>query len=201
MSMQDFSNMEMENGERKTPKGLPSFVHHSCNCQPPTKGVGLPGALAAISAVSAFLVACKKEQVGEYVLNDVALSGASAEKDKLKSNQQFVSILYTNLFQTALPASSVFVLDQLFQSIGDKDLAKEVLISNFFNQIGVQLPTMQEMNADIDVFIDNTYKKFFVRLPNAAERSWVKNFIASNEYMTPELVYFSFALSTEYQFY
>ncbi len=163
--------------------------------------MGLPGALAAITAVSAFLVACKKEQIGLYELNEVSLAGASADKNKLKSNQQFVSILYTNLFQTALPGSSVFVLDQLFQSIGDKDLAKEVLISNFFNQSGVHLPTVEEMNADIETFIDNTYKKFFVRLPNAAERAWVKNFIASNEYMTPELVYFSFALSTEYQFY
>lgn len=161
----------------------------------------LPGALAAITAVSALLVACKKEQVGLYELNSVELLSTAAEKDKQKTNQQFVSILYTNLFQSALPGSEVFVLDQIFQSIGDKEIAREVLISNFFNEQGVQLPTTQEMNNDLDLFINETYKRFYVRLPNEAEKTWVKNFIQSNAYMTPELVYFSFALSSEYQYY
>jgi hypothetical protein len=164
-------------------------------------GLAIPGALAALTAVSAFLMACKKEQVGLYELNDVPLVSSAADKDKTKSNQQYVSILYTNLFQTALSSSDVFDLDRLFQSIGDKDVAREILISNFFNDPGVQLPTIQEMNADIDLFIENTYKRFFVRTPNEAERTWVKTFIQSNPYMTPELVFFAFALSNEYQYY
>jgi hypothetical protein len=161
----------------------------------------IKGALAALTAVTALLASCKKEQVGLYELNEVPLASTAAEKDKLKTNQQFVSILYTNLFQSGLPGSDVFELDQLFQSIGDRELAKEVLISNFFNNSGVQLPTVQEMNADIDAFVVDTYKRFYVRTPNEAEKTWVKNFIQSNAYMTPELVYFSFALSTEYQYY
>lgn len=166
-----------------------------------SNGGGLPGAIAAITAVSTLLTACRKEEVGLYELNEIPLAGSSANKDKQKTNQQFVSILYTNLFQTALSGSDVFELDQLFQSLGDKEIAREVLISNFFNDPNVQLPTVQEMNADIDAFVENTYKRFFVRLPNEAEKTWVKNFIQSHAYMTPELVYFSFAISTEHQFY
>jgi hypothetical protein len=57
------------------------------------------------------------------------------------------------------------------------------------------------MNADIDTFIDDTYVRFYVRFPTEAEKTYVRNFIQSNPYMTPELVYFSFALSDEYMFY
>ena len=86
-------------------------------------------------------------------------------------------------------------------SIGDQELGREVLISNFFNQVGVQMPTVEEMNVDVESFIEETYKRFFVRIPSEAEKTWVKNFIQSNPYMTPELVYFSFALSNEYLYY
>ncbi len=161
----------------------------------------LNAATAALAAVAMFLSACKKEQVGLYELNEVQLLPDAASKDKLKTNQQFVSILYTNLFQAGLPGGDVFELDQLFQSIGDKDLAKEVLISNFFNDGSVQLPTTTEMNTDLDGFIETTYKRFFIRLPNEAEKTWLRNFIQSNPYITPEIVYFSFALSNEYKYY
>lgn len=167
----------------------------------PQKDKTTLAALAALSAIATFVSSCKKEQVGLYELNEVPLVSTAAEKDKIKTNQQFVSILYTNLFQTALSGNDSFELDNLFQSIGDTEVSKEVLISNFFNQAGVQLPSVAEMNADLDSFITETYKRFFVRLPNEAEKTWVRNFIQSNPYMTPELVYFSFALSNEYQFY
>ncbi|MFM9984089.1 MAG: hypothetical protein ACKVOK_02600 [Flavobacteriales bacterium] len=159
------------------------------------------GALVALAVTSLAVVACKKDREGLYELNDVELYSSAAEKDKLKSNQQFISILHTNIFQTSIGTGEVFELDQAFQSIGDKDLAREVLISNFFNESGVQLPSTEDMNADINQFIDDTYKRFFVRLPNEAERTWVKNFLASNPQLTPEHVYFAFAISNEYQYY
>ncbi len=86
-------------------------------------------------------------------------------------------------------------------SIGDQELAREVLISNLFNTSSVQLPSQEEMMADLDGFIEETYKRFFVRLPSEGEKTWVKNFISNNPYMSPELVYFSFALSNEYLYY
>jgi hypothetical protein len=161
----------------------------------------LTSASAAIAAVALTMSSCKKEALTTFELNDVNLVGSSAEKDKQKSNAQFISILHTNLFQTAISSQSVFELDQAFRSVGDQEVAREVLISNFFNDEAVQLPTYEEMVADLDGFIENTYKRFLVRLPNEAEKSWVKNFIQNNSYMNPELVFFSFALCTEYQYY
>jgi hypothetical protein len=109
--------------------------------------------------------------------------------------------LYTNLFQTALSANDLFDIGECIQSIGDKELAREVIISNFMNKPGVILPSEEDMNADLDQFITDTYVKFYVRYPTSAEKEFLRNFISSNPYMTPELVYFSFALSDEYMYY
>jgi hypothetical protein len=147
------------------------------------------------------LVGCKKDPEPSFVLNDVELYPSNAGKDKMKTNNQYVAILHANLFQTALSANDIYDLNNCIESIGDKELAREVIISNFMNKDGVQLPTVEEMNTDINGFIEETYIRFFVRYPTEAEKTYVKNFIESNAYMTPELVYFSFALADEYMFY
>ena len=145
--------------------------------------------------------ASKKEKEARFELNEVELTPSNAEKDKVKTNEQYVAILYANLFQSALSANDLFDLNNAIESIGDKELAREVIISNFMNDPNVQLPTIDEMNADLDAFIEDTYIRFLVRFPSEAEKTWMKNFIQSNPYMTPELIYFSFALSGEYMFY
>ncbi|MEZ4799509.1 MAG: hypothetical protein R2809_07000 [Flavobacteriales bacterium] len=164
-----------------------------------SKGLGKLALLAAAAAVA--LESCKKEQVGVYELNEVDLVNSGADKTRLKTNEQFVSILFTNLFQSGISSDIVFELNECFLSIGDQELAREVLISNFFNQDSVQLPSVDDMMLDLDAFVVDTYKRFFVRLPSEGEKTWVKNFITNNPYMTPELVYFSFALSHEYMYY
>lgn len=157
--------------------------------------------LGAAAVLTAGLASCRKENDALFEVNPVVLGGDNALKDKLKTNEQFVSILYTNLFQTGISSNRVFELNQCLDSIGDQELAREVLISNFFNDPGVQMPSVEDMNADIDAFIEDTYKRFFVRTPTEAEKTWVRNFIQSNPFLTPELVYFSFALSNEYLYY
>ncbi|MFZ6052837.1 hypothetical protein [Halocola ammonii] len=147
------------------------------------------------------LASCRKEPEPKFVLNDVELYASGSDKTKRKTNEQYVAILYTNLFQTALSANDLFDIGECIQSIGDKELAREVIISNFMNKPGVILPSEDDMNADLDQFIEDTYVKFYVHYPTAAEKEYLRNFISSNPYMTPEMVYFSFALSDEYMYY
>jgi len=170
------------------------------SCEAPGTDSGVKIAAAA-TTIAAILSSCRKDPNVLFEMTPVSLYGSAAEKDKLKSNEQFVSILYTNLFQQALGSNQTFELTQCMESIGDKELAREVIISNFFNAAGVIMPTVQEMLSDLDTFIDNSYKRFYVRLPTEGERTWLRNFIQNNPYMTPELVYFSFALSNEYLYY
>lgn len=144
---------------------------------------------------------CKKKEDALFILNEVELYPNSASKTKLKSHQQWVSILHANLFQTALSANELFEISECISSIGDKELAREVIISNFMNNDGVQMPTDDEMRTDIRSFVDDTYTRFLVRYPTESERTWYVNYIDNNPYVTPELVYFSFALSNEYLYY
>lgn len=148
-----------------------------------------------------FTSGCRKEPEPLFLLNDVALYPTSAGKEKVKTNEQFVAILYSNLFQTALSANDIFAINTCMESIGDQELAREVIISNFMNKPEVEIPSVEEMNADMDAFIEETYLRFYVRYPSEAESLWLKNFINTNPYVTPEIVYFSFALSNEYLYY
>ncbi len=142
---------------------------------------------------------CKKDQL--YDVNEETILPPNANKTKLKSDQQYIAILYANLFQTALSSDDLFEASECVQSIGDKDLVHEVLISNYMNQSGVILPSNEDMRADIDGFLTETYNRFLVRNPTEAERQYFKNYINTHPNVRPELVYFSFALSDEYQYY
>ena len=156
--------------------------------------------LLVLTAVWLLPTSCKKED-DSYLVNTELILPASAFKTKLKTNQQYVAILHANLFQQALSANELYDIAQCIESIGDKEVAREVVISNFMNKPGVQIPTDSAMHADMDKFVIETYKRFLVREPSQAEITYFKNFILSDPNVTPELVYFSFALSNEYLFY
>ena len=143
--------------------------------------------------------ACEKDKL--YDVNEETILPPNANKTKLKSDQQYIAILYANLFQTALSSDDLFEASECVQSLGDKDLVHEVLISNYMNQNGVILPTNEDMRADIDGFLTETYNRFLVRNPTEAERQYFKNYINTHPNVRPELVDFSFALSDEYQYY
>ncbi len=136
-----------------------------------------------------------------YEVDPVDLAQYDGNKDREKTNQESAAILHANLFQTALSPGDLYKIDQCIQSIGDKQLAREVIISNFMNKPGVIIPTPEEMLADVDGFITATYNRFLVRNPTEAERTWFRNTIEADPNVTPELIYFSFALCEEYQFY
>lgn len=149
--------------------------------------------------------ACKKEQSRLYDVNPVDLLPPNSGKTKLKTDEQFVAILHANLFQTALSANQIFDISQCMESIGDKEVAREVVISNFMNKPGTIIPTKSEMASDVDKFIVDTYNRFFIRNPTEAEKTYFNNYITSNitatDTILPELVYMSFALSNEYMYY
>ena len=57
------------------------------------------------------------------------------------------------------------------------------------------------MRQDLDLFLEETYKRFFVRDITEAEREFFLNYLNANPNVSSEMVYMSFALSNEYQFY
>lgn len=144
---------------------------------------------------------CRPDDHIIYDVNEVYSQGTSSEKGTLKSDAQYLSILYSNLFQRAISADELFSLNDLIESCGDKESIREIILSSWMNAPDKIIPTDQEMRADVDQFIVDTYMRFYVRLPSQAEKAWFRNFINSDPNVSPELVFLSFALSNEYLYY
>lgn len=145
--------------------------------------------------------ACKKEEEIIYDVNQVNANSYNSGKDKLKSISQYISILYANLFQKALSANELVEISNCIMSIGDKEVANEIVLSNFMNKTGVIMPSDSLMRVDLDAFLEETYNRFFIRNITEAEREFFKNFLETNPDVSVEMVYTAFSLSNEYQFY
>ena len=102
--------------------------------------------------ISLVFVACKKEEDITYGVNQVNADSYNSGKDKLKSISQYISIVYANLFQTALPASELVEISNCIISIGDKEVANEIVLSNFMNKTGVIMPSDSLMRSDVIPF-------------------------------------------------
>lgn len=155
------------------------------------------------------MMACKTEKekitrVGEtplFEVNDEVIYQSNLEKDKQKTGEQYISILHTNLFDAPVSQGDLRQLAEVRQSIGDKQMADELILNSFVNRPNVQIPSNAQMRADVEAFIVDTYKRFFLRLPDAYEIHELKAIIEGDSEITPEFLYQSFALSNEYKFY
>ncbi|MEN8811518.1 MAG: hypothetical protein ABF272_09030 [Flavobacteriales bacterium] len=138
-----------------------------------------------------------------FEINEVKLYPSASSKLKEKTESQWIAVVYTNLFQQALSAGDIYKAGQCITSIGDKELAREVIISNFMNSTSPlpAIPTDTDMRADIDKFINDTYERFLIRRPTEGEKQYFRNEINNNPTRSAEIIYFSFALSNEYLFY
>lgn len=143
--------------------------------------------------------ACQKDNI--YELNGILSNSYNANKNKLKSTNQYISILHANLFQQALSANELVEISNCIESIGDKEIAHEVVISNFMNKPNVVLPSDSLMRSDLNAFIEETYKRFFVRDITEAEREFFLNFFNNHPNLSAEMVYTAFSLANEYQYY
>lgn len=144
---------------------------------------------------------CEKEVVATFEVNDIDVLDESLIKTRHKSDKQYTSILYTTLYQQAISVEQLVRTERVIQSIGDKSLAHELIVSNYMNTGAVLLPSDSFMRANPDSFIVETYKKFYVRIPSEMEKSFFRNYIEANQNVTVELVYTAFASSDEYTFY
>ena len=153
-----------------------------------------------ILSVFMLISSCKKDDP-IYDINQIQSNSYNANKNKLKSASQYISILYANLFQKALSPNELVEITRCIESVGDKELVHEVIISNFMNKEGITIPSDSLMREDLNLFIEDTYKRFYVRDITEAEREYFLNFFASHPNVSSEMVYTAFSLSNEYQFY
>lgn len=145
---------------------------------------------------------CKKEIInGEFGVNDETVNSQFISKGKSKTDAQYISILYTNIYQKAISVNELVKTENVIYSIGDRALAYEMIVSNYMNSPSKVIPSDVEMRANIDLFIRETYRRFYVRDPNELELTFFRNYIEANPNITSEMIYTSFATSEEYRFY
>ena len=143
---------------------------------------------------------CQKDYF-VYEINDQTILPVNSQKIKPKSITQYISILYTNFFQRAISPNSMLQAQKAIESIGDKQVAFDILLSKYMNDPKVILPTVESMRQDPEGFIRNTYKRFLVREPTEAELNWMLNYIKSRPNVTPEHFYFAFGTCNEHFHY
>jgi len=136
-----------------------------------------------------------------YEVDTVYVYQTSADKTKQKSSDQYISILYSDLYQKSILANDLSELSQATLAIGDKQLVNEIIISNYLNSTDAIVPTDTDMRADVDQFIEATYKRFYLRKPTELEKEYLTNLIESDQTITPDIVYAAFSLSDEYLYY
>ena len=144
---------------------------------------------------------CTKEIHVQYQVNSAYIYESKAQKFKSKNEAEYISILYTGLYQKAIDPMELFQAQSVFYSIGDQNVAKEMLLSGYFNNPKIIIPSNSEMRNDIPSFITETYKRFYLRYPSEAEKVYFTNYIKNNPEVTVELIYTSFSTSDEYSFY
>ena len=143
---------------------------------------------------------CQKDIYEIYEINDIEVLPVNAQKNKAKTDAQYISILYTNFFQIPIGPNKLLEALNAIRSIGDKQIAYDIIVSKYLNQ-SPELPTKAEMDGDPESFIRNTYSRFLTRQPTEAELAWMLNYLQSNPSLTPDLVYVSFATCNEHYYY
>jgi len=153
-------------------------------------------------------VSCKKEVVQQeiydqavYGIHTAPVYQSNLQKTRQKSADQFISILYADLFNQSISNQELNELAELNQSIGDKGLANEMVLNKMLTLPGLVMPTSAAMRADLDSFVLKSYVRFYLRYPSAYEQYFMTHTIGSDAAITPEMVYESFILSNEYMFY
>ena len=144
---------------------------------------------------------CKKEYIYQFEVEDVNVSQPGAIKPNVKSDIEFISVAYTDLFGTVIPQNELDDLAKAYAAFGDKKVIIDMIIRNFLNDPAVDVPSAAEMNGNVDGFVETAYQKFFVRQPTEFEKWFVMDKIQGNADMTPELVYYAFMTSNEYRYY
>ena len=154
--------------------------------------------------------ACKKEveTIKEvtvdniiYDLGNTVVYQSSSEKTKQKTDQQYLSVLYADIFQTAIPQDDLSQVSDIRLAFGDKQAADELIINSWINAPDAVIPTNTQMRNDLENFIRDTYIRFYLREPTPYESIFLKHQIENDTNLTPEMIYTSFATSNEYKYY
>src|SRR6185369_12206300 len=115
--------------------------------------------LIVVFVFAGVIQSCKKDYV--YEVNDVAVTQPGGEKGNVKTTTEFISIVYSDLFNANIPTGTLVNLQKAYEAFGDKKLIEDRIVRHFLDSSAVQIPTDATMRANIPQFVDETIVKFF----------------------------------------
>lgn len=147
------------------------------------------------------LVSCKRQQINEYNINPVVVNQDGANKENLKTADQFITLLYTDLYASSISYSELNKLQRLLESFGDKNVIIERIAQNMLNDPLAQIPSDSILTTGTDAFITETFNLFLTRNPSEAELWYIRELIRDNPSLTVKEIYYGFITSEEYKYY
>ena len=150
-----------------------------------------------------FISACQKDDPAYlFELENVQVKPSSANKDRLKTDIEFVSIAYNDLFGNNISQSELDNIITTYQSFGDKSLVIELIIRKFVFSAESNIPTIDRSSKEsIEAFVQQSYEKVYNRTPNAFEKWYLSDFLNSNEEVNSQVYYYSIMTANEYRYY
>ena len=135
-------------------------------------------------------------------MNDVVVTQSSADKNRLKTDIEFVSIAYADIFGASISQGELENVIVTYKSFGDKSLVIEMIIRKFITNEGSNIPTIDRSStATTEAFVNDIYKKIYNREPNAFEKWYLSDLIKNESSITAGMVYYSLMTANEYRYY
>ncbi len=162
------------------------------------------GLMVFLLAVVLLYSGCNTKTIEDRYIYEVQtkeIYQSASQKQTLKTTTQFVSIAYSDLFNSSITNDKLNSLDIAYQSLGDKKVIEDMIIKTFLEQASSFVPSNTVMRSDIPTFVQNTYLRFYNRKPNEFEAWKVKDMIEKNTDITPKMIYYTLMTSDEYRYY
>ena len=90
------------------------------------------------------IVACSKDPNYLFEVENVEVNPASADKNRLKTDIEFVSIAYNDLYGQNISQGELDDIITVYKSFGDKSLVIEMIIRKFISNEDSQIPNITE---------------------------------------------------------
>ena len=155
--------------------------------------------LSALVVLS--LSACNKDKEYIFEVDEVDLYQSATEKNRLKSETEFIAIAYSDLFGTSINSGQMDKLIQAYLAFGDKVIIQDFITRNFLNEPSANIPSDATMRADMPAYVDEVYTRFYNRKPTEFELWQMEKLISEDAGMTSELVIYAIMTSEEYRYY
>ena len=155
-----------------------------------------------IALMAIALTACKQDPSSIFEVEDVTVSLNEGEKNRLKTDIEFVSIAYTDIFSTNISQNNLEEIITTYKSLGDKSLVIEMIVRKFIYDGGSNIQNIDRSSStSIDSFVTDVYKKLYNRTPDAYELWYLTDVIQKDQDINASLIYYSMMTANEYRYY